>query len=236
MPETWPFVLLLLLCLMSFARSTRKLPWVHVFLVTAFAGVALYSSRMMPLFALVTVPILAQSMSDWLKEDFPGGRFWAVERNITTINQASNGWIWILVTVLGVLFLFRNHVAIDPTNKGNVFDSRFFPVEAVTWLDSHPQKGHVFNEFDWGGYLLLRTWPAYPIFMDGHTHIYGETLTREYEQVISLSPGWENVLESYQVEWALVRLRSSLVEALEQQGWQILFQDKTAVILRKSGQ
>jgi hypothetical protein len=135
--------------------------------------------------------------------------------------------------ILAVIFLFRSNVAIDPASKGNAFDPGFFPVEAVSWLQSHPQPGHMFNEFDWGGYILLKLWPNYPIFMDGHTHIYREALTREYEQVISLSKGWEEVFEKYQIEWAILRVQSPVIEGLEEQGWQILYQDETAVILRK---
>ena len=232
--ETWPFILLLLLCIASFARSTQKIWWTHVFLVTAFAGVALYSSRMLPIFAIVAVPIVAKSFSDWIKEDFPKSRFPAIEANIGTINRSSDGLIWIVTVILAVIFLFQSHVAIDPASKGNVFDGSFFPVEAVNWLDSNPQSGHMFNEFDWGGYILLKLWPAYPIFMDGHTHIYGEALTREYEQVITLSKGWENVFEKYQIEWVIVRAQSSLIEKLQEQAWRILYQDGTAFILRKS--
>ena len=234
MAETWPFILLLLLSIASFARSTRKIEWRYVFLVTAFAGIAIYSSRMLPLFAIVAVPILAKSFSEWLVEDFPNSRFLTMEANIGRINQTSNGLIWVLATVLAVLFLFRSNITIDPAGKGNRFDPGFFPVEAVNWLEAHPQHGHMFNEFDWGGYILLKLWPEYPIFMDGHTHIYGEALTREYETVISPGRGWEEVFEKYQVEWAMVRARSPLIEKLEEQHWQLLYQDETAVILRKS--
>ena len=234
MAETWPFILLLLLCIASFARSSHKIRWTDVFLVTAFAGIALYSSRMLPLFAIVAVPIVAQSFSSWVKEDFPDNRFLKTEANISALNVSSNGLIWVLLVIVAVLFLFNSNTAIDPAGKGNAFNANFFPVQAVNWLDSHPQDGHMFNEFDWGGYILLKLWPKYPIFMDGHTHIYGEALTREYEKVISLGKGWEDVLAKYQVQWAILRVQSPVVAALEEQGWQILYQDETAVILRKS--
>jgi hypothetical protein len=236
MAETWPFILLLLLCIASFARSTRKVRWTDLFLVTAFGGIALYSSRMLPLFAIVAVPILAQAFVEWIREDFPNSRFLSMEANIGTTNQTSNGWIWLPIVVLVVIFLFKSNTAIDPAGKGNAFDAGFFPVAAVNWLESHPQEGHMFNEFDWGGYILLKLWPKYLIFMDGHTHIYGETLTREYEKVISLSPGWEDVFEKYQVQWAIVRARSPVIHALEEQDWQILYEDKTSVILRKGSE
>jgi len=233
MPETWPFILILLLSIMSFSRSNNKTPWIHTFLVTAFAGIALYSSRMLPLFAIVAVPIAAQTFSNWMKQDFPNSRLWMIESNISAINQTSNGVIWIYAIVVVLILLFKFNIPIDPNNKGNKFDPQFFPVEAVGWLKTNPQSGHVFNEFDWGGYMLFKLWPDQQIFMDGHTHIYGEKLTREYEQVITLSDGWEKVLDKYQVTWAIVRVNSDIARALNTMGWKNLYQDKTAIILSK---
>jgi hypothetical protein len=231
-PETWPFILILLLTIMSFSRSTNKTPWRHVFLVTAFAGVALYSSRMLPFFAIVAIPITAQSISEWLRKDYPNSHLWTIEKNIAAINQSSNGLTWVLVVIVIVGILFKANIPIDAGGKGNTFDPQFFPVQAVTWLKSNPQSGHVFNEFDWGGYMLLKLWPQYQIFMDGHTHIYGEKLTREYEQIITLSKGWESVLDKYQVTWAIIRIQSPVVKALESEGWSSIYQDDTAIILR----
>ncbi len=232
-PETWPFILILLFAMVSFSRSTNKTPWRHVFLVTAFAGFALYSSRMLPFFAIVAVPIVAPAFSSWLKEDFPKSRIWAIETNLNTTNQTSNGLIWVFIVIIAVALLFNLNVPIDVTSKGNAFSPQFFPVDAVTWLESNPQSGRVFNEFDWGGYMLFKLWPQYEIFMDGHTHIYGEKLTREYEQVITLSDNWESILGKYQVTWAIVRAQSLIARALESEGWKSLYQDKTANILHR---
>jgi len=193
----------------------------------------LYSSRMLPFFAIVTVPIAAQTFSNWLKQDFPQNRVSVIESNINAINQSSNGMIWVFTVVLAVFMLFTLNKPVDTENKGNVFDPQFFPVEAVSWLESHPQSGHVFNEFDWGGYMLLKLWPAYQIFMDGHTHIYGEKLTREYEHVITLSNNWELVFDKYQITWVIVRVDSVIANALKNKGWENLYQDATATILSK---
>jgi hypothetical protein len=230
-PETWFFILILLITLLSFSRSTNKTPWRHAFLVTAFAGVAIYSSRMLPFFAIVAVPIAAQSVAEWLKQDFPNIRLWIIEKNIDTINRSSNGLVWVFAVVIAVTMLFKSNIPIDAGSKGNTFDPKFFPVEAVTWLQSNPQSGHVFNEFDWGGYMLLKLWPQYQIFMDGHTHIYGEKLTREYEQVITLSPDWKSIFDKYQITWAIIRAHSPVVKALEGEGWRSLYQDETTIIL-----
>jgi len=231
LPETWPFILILLLSIMAFSRSSSKTSWCHSFLITAFAAAALYFSRMLPFFAIVAAPIMAQSCTNWLKQDFPDSRIWTIEKNITTLNRSSNGLIWIVAVVLIVTVLFKFNIPIDSGNKGNQFEPDFFPVEAVTWLEANPQSGHVFNEFDWGGYILLTLWPDQQIFMDGWIHVYGEKLIREYEQVITLSNGWETIFDKYQITWAIVRVQAPVAKALESKGWINLYQDKTAIIL-----
>jgi len=67
--------------------------------------------------------------------------------------------------------------------------------------------------------------------MDGHTHIYGEALTREYETAISLGTGWGEILDKYRIEWAILRTDSALARALEDRSWEIVYQDDTATVL-----
>ena len=233
-PETWPFIGILLLLIAGFGRSQSKMPWKYVFLMTVFAGLAIYYSRMLPVFAILATPIVAKLLSDWLRDEMPDNLIQRIEARVMPINESSNGAIWLVVVLIFVAGLFNSGIPIDLKNKGNVFDSDFFPVKAVTWLESHPQSGHMFNEYDWGGYILFKLWPQYQIFMDGHVHIYGEKLTREYEQVAKVEEGWQTVLKNYQVKWAIVRAKSPLVDALKNESWQILYEDDTAVILRTS--
>ena len=233
LPETWPFILLLMLTIIGFARNINKMPWAHILLVASFAAIALYTSRMIPLFAIVAVPVTASALSSWIHLEFPESRFLVIEKNISKMNLESNGIIWTFIVLIAVVLLFKSGKAIDPQGKGNTFDERFFPVQAVTWLNSHPQQGHMFNEFDWGGYLLLNLVPRQQIFMDGHTHIYGEALTREYETVVTQGNDWQKILDKYQVEWAIVRANSPIANALKEEQWQIIYQDNTATVLRK---
>jgi hypothetical protein len=232
LPETWPFIAILLLAMIGFARSKERAPWTHILLVVSFGGMAIYTSRMIPLFAIVVTPVTAKVIADWIQNEYTQSRFLVVEENIAKTNSTANGLVWIFAIVAVTAALLRSGRAIDPAGQGNVFDQRFFPVEAVSWLEAHPQRGHMFNEFDWGGYLLLRLWPDQQIFMDGHTHIYGEALTREYEQVVTLSTDWEKILQKYDVNWVIMRKDAPLVKALSTlASWEIAYQDTTAVIL-----
>jgi len=230
-PETWPFLIILLLIIIGLAGTTARISWKQILLITSFTGMALYTSRMIPIFAIVVAPITAKAMADWLREDYSKSHFFKLEENVYRINSTSNGLIWISIIVLLTALLLRSGRTLDSQAQGNVFDKRFFPVEAVSWLEKHPQTGHMFNEFDWGGYLLLNLWPNQQIFMDGHTHIYGEALTREYERVITLGNGWEEILNKYDVKWIIIRTHTSLANQLASSpNWKTAYKDKTAII------
>lgn len=232
LPETWPFLIILVLTMIGLARSRERISWKDTLLVAAFTGMALYTSRMIPLFAIAVAPSAAKVSADWIRKEYARSKLLAVEENISKTNADANGLVWVFGIVLIAGMLLRSGGTIDPQGRGNSFDPRFFPVEAVAWLEAHPQQGRMFNEFDWGGYLLLRLWPTQQIFMDGHTHIYGEALTREYERVITLDEGWEDILETYDVDWVIMRQNSPLVRALSTlENWEVAYEDKTAVIL-----
>ena len=81
-PETWPFVLMLLLTVTAFARTARKVGWTDILPVVAFAAFALYSSRMIPIFAVITAPIAAKTFADWLREELPNRELPNVGRKI----------------------------------------------------------------------------------------------------------------------------------------------------------
>jgi hypothetical protein len=234
LPQTWPFLFILILLIVGFARTIKRFSWTDIFLTASFTALALYTSRMIPLFSVVVAPIAARAFSGWIQGEYPQSRLFAIERNIHEMNSSSNGLIWLLALIVTVFPVFRSGETMTPGEQRNVFSNSFFPVQAVSWLEQHPQKGRMFNEFDWGGYLLLELWPAYQIFMDGHTHIYGEELTREYESVKILDENWEDILNKYDITWAIIRPNEPLAEALQENlGWEIAYQDQTAIILRR---
>jgi len=234
LPETWPFLMILFPTIIGFARLTEKVSWKDILLVVTFTGFGLYTSRMIPLFAIVVTPITASAIADWTWKEYSQSRLFVMEENIFKINSTSNGLVWIFAIVLIASVLLQSGGRIDPAGQGNLFDKRFFPVDATAWLETHPQNGRMFNEFDWGGYLLLKLWPDQQIFMDGHTHIYGEALTREYEKVITLSTDWHEVLAKHDVNWVIVRVNSPLAKTLSTSPeWVTTYEDQTAIIFTR---
>jgi len=109
-------------------------------------------------------------------------------------------------------------------------------VRAADWHEQNPQQANLFNDFAWGGYSLYRMWPKEVVFIDGQTDFYGETLFREYLDVISMNGGWERILDGYDVSWMLVPTKGNLARQLklnQDDGWLVIYEDDTATILRR---
>jgi hypothetical protein len=231
-PSTWPFLLMLLISLLLLGRKRRGLSAVSVLLLAGWTVMGLYSVRNVPIYALVAAPILAGLSA----EQVPGSRLLApferLNQRLEAVEATLRGVLWpaLLVLLVG-LALFRG-TSLDFGGAGNRFDPAVFPVQAVDWLGANPPPGEVFNYFPWGGYLLFHLWPDQRVFIDGQTDFYGEALTRQYEQVITLRDGWRQVLEQYQVRWVLMPPQSELVQALSADpGWKLVYQDTTAAVL-----
>ncbi len=226
----WPFLFMLAYYLFSL-HGRARIQLREAFLVTGWMIMAMFSMRNIPLFAIITLPILAGLIQEQVQ-----GFNWLKKQNlfIQQMESQLKGMLWPILLVTTVLFAYQKNIALDITRQGNHYNSQVFPVEATAWLKTHPQKGNLFNSFIWGGYILYETWPEQRVFIDGQTDFYGEALTREYEKIITLSPGWETLLVKYNISWAMIETNSALAnDLIEKHQWEILHQDETAVILRK---
>ncbi len=225
-PATWPFLLMVAFSVLLLALNGRKLPLVHALLLAGWTAMALYSARNVPLYAIIAAPILAEAA----KSIVPTTQ--GLQFRLGAMETHLKGVLWPGVSVVLIGFALLYGARLDFAGRGNVFLPEAFPVQAAEWLEAHPQGGRVFNHFPWGGYLLYRFQGQLPVFIDGQTDFYGETLTREYEQVITQVEGWPEVLRKYQVSWAVLPADSDLVEALVRDlSWQIVYQDETTAIL-----
>ncbi len=233
--STWPFALMVAGLVIAFGLQVRRVSAAHLFLSAAWLIMALYSVRNAPLFAIVVAPILAQVSAAWLAEQRVRARLlegWAaLDQRLSLTESKLRGALWPLLMVVLVTLGLRSGAALDFQQAGNRFDAQVFPIQAVDWISTHPVKGSGFNYFPWGGYLLYRLWPDQLVFIDGQTDFYGEQFTRQYEQVLTLSPGWEEVLQEYQVQWVLMPPEENLSRALlDRPGWQVAYRDEQALL------
>jgi len=233
--STWPFLLLIVLSIVVLAISKKKMNSSHILLFSGWTAMALYSARNIPLYAVTVVPILVAVGADCIRGNklkSASEKFIDLQSRLMDIEKSLKGGLWSgIVVIMAGLLLIRGF-SLDFQSKGNQFLDEVFPVQAIDWVEDNQLTGEGFNYFPWGGYLLYRLWPEKRVFIDGQTDFYGEELTRKYEKVITLSPGWEGVMQKYQISWVLMPTQSELIRHLQNlDNWEMVYQDQFSTIM-----
>jgi hypothetical protein len=228
-PSGFPFTILLALTVILFLVNYKTLSASHFLLLTGLGIASLLIARNVPLFVIACSPIVSELTKASLTHLTAWNR---IEERFSGFGRQSQ---WHIIP-LAVIFLTVTFFANQYFNKYQTifqFNPQVFPVQAMNWLEVHPQSGRMFNEFNWGGYILYRAWPHQQVFLDSQSDFYGEALMKDYEQVAITRGDWENLLRKYQVRWAIIPPNWTLTKELKSHGWKILHQDQTAVILVK---
>ena len=222
------FLVLLVFLAFSFfllAMNREKLPTRQAFILAGFSAMTLLSARNVHIYGVAAPFVLAGTLK--------------ASQNVLLVNRFEdlfakfenrrNNLLWpVIIVLLGIILLIAT-----PFGKAQRFSPEYFPVQAVEWLKDHPQEGEMFNPFDWGGYISFTLWPDHRVFIDSQGDVYGEAFIREYEQVVTLKAGWQDVLAKYNVDWALIPQEWPLAKALANEGWYEVYADRTAIILRR---
>lgn len=206
LPQTWPFLMLLLALLAVFATSRQKADYTDLVLVAVTAAMALMAGRNIALFAVVATPVLARQADAWLAE-----RGWQL-RPRQTVGGRMLLANWALLALVGMGALAKVVTTLNPQTMRRA-QEEFFPVELAAYLQQEPSSGGLFNSYNWGGYLIYRA-PDVPVFVDGRTDLYGDQLLRQYLDIILLREGWQQLLDAYGIERVAIEADSALAGAL----------------------
>jgi hypothetical protein len=226
MPEMKVLLGLLAASIFLLAFKREKLSPGQGFLLAGFSALSLMAVRNIHLYGIVAPFVLAETLS--FTRDLPLlGR---LETTLDSMEGKIRGIAWpVLITIILGGFAISN----SGLKTFFQFSQQTFPVQAVAWLESNPQQGKMFNELDWGGYLALHLWPDQLTFIDSMADVTGE-VTLEYEKVIMLSEGWQDIFKKYDIAWAIVNGNSDLAKRLETEfHWRVLYKDDTSIILHR---
>jgi hypothetical protein len=95
----------------------------------------------------------------------------------------------------------------------------------------------MFNTYEWGDYLLWKGPQRAKVFVATHAHVLPPKVWRHYMGVVRMRPGWERVLEHYDVRTVVLdrRYRGALIRALKRMpGWTLRYEDGLGAAFVKS--
>ena len=66
-----------------------------------------------------------------------------------------------------------------------------YPANAVKYVEANRLPGPLFNDYDWGGYLLWSL-PRMPVIIDGRLNLYGDQRLEQSIKTWQGRPGWDS--------------------------------------------
>jgi len=83
-------------------------------------------------------------------------------------------------------------------------ETELFPVYSPEFLLENKIPGPMFNFYGWGGYLIWKLYPNYPVFIDGRANtVYPAQVYLDYMTISRVRTGWEKLLDSYGVNFII---------------------------------
>jgi len=109
---------------------------------------------------------------------------------------------------------------------------RYYPVQAVAYLQENPAPEPMFNEYGWGGYLIWSKGREARVFIDGRADLYDYTgVLADYMSITLIKPDALRLLDKYGLRSALVRRKdpvATLLSASPQ--WRLIYADDLAAV------
>ncbi len=107
-----------------------------------------------------------------------------------------------------------------------------FPVDAVNYLRQHPLPGPLYNNLDWGGFLIWYM-PQFPVAIDGRNDLYGDDLDRLFFEAQS-ALAYKNDPYLLQSGFVLLSKKYPLATVLRfDTRFQLMYEDKIAVVFAR---
>ena len=219
------FVFLFFVAFLMIVKS-RRLNLTEVGLIAVFALMGIFSIYYIPLFAIIVGPFLLRGLKTVSQLPIFNSR------TREFINLYAVVFLVVFAIVVGP-FIQLPEVWSQSHDPKVLAEAADYPDEAVKFLRENPQSGNIFNDYVWGGYLIWQL-PSVKTFIDGRMPAWKEGdnyVFEDYLKVVQLKPGWEGVLEEYNVSYFLIRSDSALAQALKvHPGWEVVYEDGLAVI------
>ncbi len=136
-----------------------------------------------------------------------GLSFWLAE-HARTGRRAVHGLLGAALAVVAALAFFVVAL-VDPLPLPHLgLQEHRHPDGALAFVRTHGVRGRVFNEFQYGGYLLYHLWPQTQVFVDGRNDwVYTPAELELAAQSLTDGPSFERANERYGFDWLFLANR-----------------------------
>ncbi len=208
-------VLVLFLLLFVGLAVLRPVYRVEEFILLFFAiSTCCIHRRMFVVFALIVTPLLASMLARWTPPYKPNEDHYVL--NACLMGLAVAGMIW--------FFPSRKKIECSV--------NQVYPHSAVQYIRDHPDLNPMFNEDNWGGYLIWSLGAPHKVFIDGRADLYEHAgVYSDYISMMEVAPQTMFLLRKYSIRSCLLMRGAPLGTLLASlPDWHRVHTDKLAVL------
>lgn len=205
-PALWPLAgSIALLMVMGLARAPLGLT--ETLWALMFALMALTSVRHIQLYGVVVAPLLAAR----------------AQAELPLLRRTTATWrhpgllaaLWPVLLVASATGVARAHAEGVPLQVHSEPSERGYPAGGAAYLQQTDAQGNLFNEYEWGGYLIYALHPERRVFIDGRADLYGDEWVEEHTRIVRLQADWGEVTRQHDIRLALVKKGGPLAALLD---------------------
>jgi tetratricopeptide (TPR) repeat protein len=226
------FYLFLLLGIVSFFLTVRKRTVHEALILLVFMVLALTGMRNIPLYILVSVPIIGAGIRDFYHSRL-SGKGWLHAGPIGLVI----GLVLALYIVLLTLRILTGAFYADQRFKfrtGAGIDRNELEVDACAYIRQNLPEGRIMNDLNTGGWLGWSL--GRPVFVDGRLEVMKEDFYREYTSLYSMG-GLKYAVTKYKPDIIVYDYESNVAwdfQMREMKEWCPVYLDENVVIFTRA--
>ena len=235
------FEILLALGAVAAAWKVFRREYAHALSIILWAHLSLIAARNIPLFALLSVPFIAQSLqslftaalnapiAEWLRK--AAAQLKQIGDEMGSMERIGRAHLASMVPFLAACILL---CAPGASGKWKAeYDKKTYPEAAIQALGASQFTSGVFTDDEWGDYLIYRLYPTGKVFVDGRSDFYKAEFGKKYLSVLDVRHDWEKSLRRYAVRTVLLPVASPLAGALKESArWRPVYDDGIAIVFQ----
>jgi hypothetical protein len=91
----------------------------------------------------------------------------------------------------------------------------------------------MYNDINWGSYLIWELWPEYKVFADNRLHLVPKKIWKDYRDVHFGLGDWEKLLNKYKISFVVLSKEDNkrIIEFIgDSPGWKKVYEDEVGII------
>ncbi|HVW31497.1 MAG TPA: serine hydrolase [Acidimicrobiia bacterium] len=115
------------------------------------------------------------------------------------------------------------------------FDDSIYPVTAMQFVIDHGLLGQrLLTDDAWGGYVILKFWPAQKVFVDDRYDMYPRPVLDDFIRFSDADPRWREILDRNRIDVVVWPVKAPVVGLLDTDpGWTEVHRDKRAAVFTR---